>query len=228
MEQFNQNDLGLNRYLAKTYGLMTCAVLISAITAWLMMTFFTQQLMGLLINHRWSVWFIILLPILLTLLINMDAMRSPGLGLALLIITAIIYGVTFSLIAGAYTNANLSAAFISAAAVFLTMAVIGTNTHRDFSRWGSYASAGLVGLIIALLVNLFLNSVMLTYVFSVVAVIIFTILTAWDAQRLKQLYWQDGGKSPTGLAIIGSLQLYLDFINLFISFLDIFSSANRD
>ena len=219
------NDInGLNSFLTRMYGLMTLAVLISALTAWLVMGVFAKQF----INNRWGIWLIILLPIFLTFGISFNATRSPGLGFVLLIITSIVYGITFAFIAGAYTGTDIATAFVSSASIFLTMALIGTCSHRDFARVGSFASAALIGLIIAMVVNFFLQNPAIDYILSVIAVIIFTILTAWDAQRMKNIYLEyGGGASTTGLAILGALQLYLDFINLFINFLDIFGSSDE-
>lgn len=218
----------LNKFLTKMYGLMTLAVLLSALTAWLVMTVFAQQFTAFMVNNRWGMWLIILLPIILTFGINFNATRSPGLCLFLLILTAIVYGITFAFIAGAYAGTDIATAFFSSAGVFLTMAIIGTFSHRDFTRLGSYASAALIGLIIAMLVNFFVQSPIINYLLSIVAVIIFTALTAWDAQRMKNIYTECNGQvSSNGLAVLGALQLYLDFINLFISFLDIFGSSNE-
>lgn len=234
MDEFTPNrrqvaDLnGLNRFLSKMYGLMGLAVLVSAATAWLVMDVFAQQFTAFLVNNRWSVWLIILLPIILTFAINFNATRSPGTCLFLLLLTAIVYGISFAFIAGAYAGNDIATAFVSSAGVFLTMALIGTFSHRDFTRIGSYASAALIGLIIAMLVNFFVQSPMINYILSIIAVIIFTALTAWDAQRMKNIYLEYGGQgSSTGLAVLGALQLYLDFINLFISFLNIFGSSNE-
>lgn len=120
------------------------------------------------------------------------------------------------------------AVFVSAISAYLTMTVLGTITKKDLSRIGSYASAALIGLIVAMLANLFLHNPIIDYVFSIIAVIIFTILTAWDAQRMKDIYLQYGDDlSTNGLAVLGALQLYLDFVNLFLQFLDIFG-ANED
>lgn len=189
------------------------------------MNVFAQQFTEFMVNNRWGIWLIILLPIFLTFGISFNATRSPGVCLILLIITAIIYGITFAFIAGAYTGTDITTAFISSAGVFLTMTLIGTFSHRDFTRVGSYASAALIGLIIALLVNIFVQSSLISYVLSFIAVIIFTVLTAWDAQRMKNIYLECRDEvSTNGLAVLGALQLYLDFINLFVNLLDIFSS----
>lgn len=219
----------VNKFLTKMYGLMTLAVLLSALTAWVTMTVFARPLSNFLANSRVGIWLIILLPFILTFGISFNATRSPGLSLFLLILTAITYGVTFALLAGAYAGTDIATAFVSSAGIFLTMAIIGTFSHRNFTKLGSYASAALIGLIIAMVVNFFVNSPVINYWLSVVAVIIFTALTAWDAQRMKNIYIECHDQmSVSGLAILGALQLYLDFINLFISFLDIFGSdSNR-
>ena len=89
--------------------------------------------------------------------------------------------------------------------------------------------AALVALIIASIINIFLKSPAITYIFSYIAVIIFVVLTAWDAQKMKQIYLNYSNEnSVMGLAIVGALQLYLDFVNLFISFLQIFGMSDRD
>ena len=110
----------LNKFLTKMYGLMTLAVLLSALTAWLVMTVFAQQFTAFMVNNRWGMWLIILLPIILTFGINFNATRSPGLCLFLLILTAIVYGITFAFIAGAYAGTDIATAFVSSAGVFLT------------------------------------------------------------------------------------------------------------
>lgn len=181
----------------------------------------------LMVQHPWTMWLLLLVPIALTFVINFRATRNPVASFILLMITAIIYGITFAFIAGAYTGEDIASAFVASATVFVTMAILGTVIKKDLSRWGSYASAALIGLIVAMLVNLFLKNPMIDYIFSFIAVIIFTILTAWDAQRMKNIYLQFGNSGSTnGLAVLGALQLYLDFVNLFLQFLTIFGSSD--
>ena len=147
----------------------------------------------------------------------------------MLMVTAIIYGLVFALIAGAYTGANIAAAFLSSASLFVFLAIYGTVTKRDLSRAGGQATAALFALMIAWIINMFLQSPAITYIFSFIAVIIFVVLTAWDAQKMKQLYLQAGNQvSVSGLAVIGALQLYLDFINRFLQLLQIFGMSDRD
>ncbi|WP_276804115.1 Bax inhibitor-1/YccA family protein [Lactobacillus hominis] len=219
----------LNSFLSKMYGYMALAVFVSALTAYLTMTVFAKPMASFMMQHCWAMWLLLLLPIVLTFAISFNATRSPVTSFILLMITAIIYGVTFAFIAGAYTGQDIACAFFASAAVFVTMAIIGTVTKKNLNRIGSYASAALIGLIVAMLINLFLKNPMVDYIFSFIAVIIFTILTAWDAQRMKNIFLQFGSEvSPNGLAVLGALQLYLDFVNLFLQFLEIFGFSNND
>lgn len=228
MDEFDQNPgrrhvvdaSGLNVFLSKIYGYMALAVFVSALSAYLTMTVFAKQMVALMVSHPWTMWLLLLLPIALTFVINFRATRNPVTSFILLIIT-------FAFIAGAYTGQDIASAFVASASVFVVMAIIGTVTKKDLSRWGSYASAALIGLIVAMLVNLFLKNPMVSYIFSFIAVIIFTVLTAWDAQRMKNIYLQFSGEvSTNGLAVLGALQLYLDFVNLFLQFLTIFGYSD--
>ena len=223
------DQAGLNSFLTKMYGNMTLAVLVSALSAYLTMNVFATQVLGYFQQHQGMVWLVLLLPIALSMGISFSATRNPVGGFIMLMLVAIIYGVEFALIAGAFTAANITAAFISSAAVFATMALYGTVTKRDLSKFGAHAMAALVALIIASIINIFLKSSAITYIFSYIAVIIFLVLTAWDAQKMKQIYLNYSNEnSVMGLAIVGALQLYLDFVNLFISFLQIFGMSDRD
>ena len=220
---------GLNSFLTRMYGMMTLAVLVSAISAYLTMTVFRTQVLTFFVNHQAMTWVVLIVPIFLALGISFRATRNPVASFIMLMILSLVYGIEFALIAGAYTRANIASAFFSTAAVFITMAVIGTMTKKNLNNLGSYASAALIGLIVAMVINMFLRNPMVSYVFSFIAVIIFTILTAWDAQKMKQIYLQYGDDvSTNGLAIAGALQLYLDFVNLFLQFLQIFGFSNKD
>ena len=224
------DQIGLNSFLTKMYGNMALAVLVSALSSYLTLTTFRTAVMGYFVAHAGTVWLLLLLPIALSMGISFSATRNPVGGFIMLMVMAVIYGVEFALIAGIYTAANITTAFISAASVFIVLAIYGTVTKRSLDKAGSHAMAALIALIIASLVNLFLKSAVISYVFSYIAVIIFVVLTAWDAQKMKQLYIEYGNQvSVTGLAITGALQLYLDFINLFLQLLNILQmGSNRD
>lgn len=207
---------------------MALAVLVSALSAYLSVTVFANQVMGYFTAHPGMVWLLLLLPIALSMGVSVSATRNPVGGFIMLMVMAIIYGVEFALIAGVYTRTNITTAFVSAASVFVILAIFGTVTKRSLAKAGSNAMAALIALIIASLINIFLKSPMISYIFSYIAVIIFVVLTAWDAQKMKQMYIQYGNQvSSTGLAITGALQLYLDFINLFIQLLNILQMGNN-
>lgn len=217
------NTSGLNRFLTKMYGLMSLSVLVSALSAYLTMTTFKAQVFSYFGAHPGMTWLMLLLPIALSFGISFSATRNPVGSFIMLMLVSIIYGVEFSIIAGLYSPGSIAAAFVSASVVFISMALFGTVTKRNLDRFGTHAMAALIALIIASIINMFLRSAAITYIFSYIAVIIFVVLTAWDAQKMKSIYLNYGTQvSTNGLAVLGALQLYLDFVNLFLQLLEIF------
>lgn len=214
----------VNGFLSKMYGYMGLAVLVSAITAFLTMTVFRAAVMQM---PTALMWIILIVPLGLSMGISFRATRNPVAGFVMLMILAVIYGFEFALLAGFYTGAQISTAFLSSAAVFGAMAIFGTFTKRDLNNLGSYMGAALIGLLVAMIVNIFLRNSVASFVFSIIGVIIFTSLTAYDAQKMKSIYNNYGSQVPTnGLAVLGALQLYLDFINIFLFLLQIFGMGN--
>lgn len=214
----------VNGFLSKMYGYMGLAVLVSAITAFLTMTFFRAAVMQM---PSALMWIILIVPLGLSMGISFRATRNPVAGFVMLMILAVIYGFEFALLAGFYTGTQISTAFLSSAAVFGAMAIFGTFTKRDLNNLGSYMGAALIGLLVAMIVNIFLRNSVASFVFSIIGVIIFTGLTAYDAQKMKSIYNNYGSQVPTnGLAVLGALQLYLDFINIFLFLLQIFGMGN--
>ncbi|EFU78169.1 Bax inhibitor-1 family protein [Lactobacillus iners] len=221
------DNVALNRFLTKMYSIVALAILVSAATAYTVLHFFANQFFNALSQNHALSFVLLILPF--ALIIGTSFSKNPILSFVLLMLTAMVYGLTFSIICLAFTQTSITAAFLSSSAVFITMAFIGTTTKKDLSNLGSYASAALIGLIVATIINMFLRNPMVTYIFSYISVVIFTILTAWDAQKMKNIFIQNHDEiATTSLAIIGALTLYLDFINLFIQFLQIFGfSDNR-
>lgn len=214
----------VNGFLSKMYGYMGLAVLVSAIAAFLTMTVFRTAVMQM---PTALMWIILIIPFGLSMGISFKATRNPTAGFVMLMILAIIYGFEFALLAGFYTGAQIGTAFLSSAAVFGSMAIFGTFTKRDLNNVGSYMGAALIGLLVAMLVNMFLRNSVATFVFSIIGVVIFTGLTAYDAQKMKSIYNNYGSQvSTNGLAVLGALQLYLDFINIFLFLLQIFGMGN--
>jgi FtsH-binding integral membrane protein len=141
-------------------------------------------------------------------------------ALALFLLYAGLVGLMFSSIFLAYTGASIARTFFISAASFGALSLYGYTTRRDLSPIGSFLIMGLFGLILAMVVNIFLKSTGLDFVISAVGVLIFAGMTAWDTQRIKEMYDpQEDGTATGRKAITGALQLYLDFINLFLMLL---------
>jgi len=125
-----------------------------------------------------------------------------------------------------YSPTAITRAFLSTAAMFGAMSLYGYTTKKDLTGWGSFLFMGLIGMIIASVVNIFMQSSMLDFMVSILGVIIFTGLTAYDTQRMKGMYYSIGAEHLGKAAIAGALSLYLNFINLFISMLRLFGNRN--
>ncbi|KRL03195.1 Bax inhibitor-1 family protein [Liquorilactobacillus capillatus] len=223
-EQQVVSNAGLNSFLTKMYGFMAGAVGISAVVAYLISNVYYQQTLAFMAQNRFVMWILIAVQFGIAIGMSFKADRSPVASGAGLVLFAVIEGLFFGVILTAYTSQDVTMAFVSAAAVFVVLAIMGTVTKHDLSRVGTHALAALIGLIIVSVINIFLQSPMIAFVFSFVGVIIFTALIAWDAQKFKLLYHQTAGQvNVNSLALMGALQLYLDFVNLFISLLNIFA-----
>ena len=225
------NQVGLNSFMAKMYGFMAGAVAISAVTAYLISNVYQVQASTFFANNRWAVWGILILQVVLVMSMSFKADRSPAMSLTGLGLYSVLEGLFFGLIVQVYSSQDVTMAFVSATVMFIVLALMGTNTKKDLSGIGRQAMAALIALIIVMIINIFLKSSIITLAFSFIGVIIFAALIAWDSQRFRQMYIQYGNQiNTTNLAIMGALQLYLDFVNLFIQLLNIFTGlgGNKD
>lgn len=145
---------------------------------------------------------------------------STGTAIGLFLGYSALTGLTLSSIFLAYTGTSIAIAFISALSVFAGGAIYGAVTKKDLRSWGGYLTMGLFGLIIASLLNMFLASSGLDFIVSVIGVILFTALTAWDSQRVSDINREYGSEMTseelTKIGIMGALSLYLDFLNIFL------------
>ena len=207
-------NLGLRSYFNDVFSRMTTALLISAMFAYIGMRVPMLYAGGML------TWMIILAPLAFVLAMSFGAERFSDRGLLLMLMG---FGAAQGLSMGAllyiYTAHSVITAFLMAAIVFGTFAMIGYTTKRDLSAMGTFLFVGLIGIIIASIVNIWLNLTALAFVVNVLAVLIFTGLTAYDMQKLKHIYL-DGGDSSR-VRTFGALSLYLDFINIFVSLLQL-------
>lgn len=225
------NQAGLNSFMTKMYGFMAGAVAISAVTAYLISNVYQVQALTFFANNRWAVWGILILQVVLVMSMSFKADRSPAMSLTGLGLYSVLEGLFFGLIVQVYSSQDVTMAFVSATVMFAVLALMGTNTKKDLSGIGRQAMAALIALIIVMIINIFLRSSIITLAFSFIGVVIFAALIAWDSQRFRQMYIQYGNQiNATNLAIMGALQLYLDFVNLFIQLLNIFTGlgGNKD
>jgi FtsH-binding integral membrane protein len=164
-------------------------------------------------------WIVMLAPIGFVLLMSFGYQKLSASALTLLfVVYAVIMGMSLSFVFLLYTSASIFKTFIVASAMFGIMAIAGYITKIDLTRFGSIMFMGLIGIIIASLVNIFLKSNTLDFVISFIGVLVFTGLTAYDVQRLKNLgnVVVSGSEPARKMTIMGALTLYLDFINLFL------------
>ncbi|WP_270354763.1 Bax inhibitor-1/YccA family protein [Ligilactobacillus salivarius] len=225
------NQAGLNSFMTKMYGFMAGAVAISAVTAYLISNVYQVQALTFFSNNRWAVWGILILQVVLVMSMSFKADRSPAMSLTGLGLYSVLEGLFFGLIVQVYSSQDVTMAFVSATVMFTVLALMGTNTKKDLSGIGRQAMAALIALIIVMIINIFLRSSIITLAFSFIGVVIFAALIAWNSQRFRQMYIQYGNQiNTTNLAIMGALQLYLDFVNLFIQLLNIFTGlgGNKD
>lgn len=222
-----QTQVGLNNFLGKMYGFMAAAVGVSALVAWLSVTVFYQSVFAFFVQNKFAMLLLLVVQMGLAISMSFKADRNPALSILTLFLFAAIEGLFFGVVLLVYTAQDITMAFVSAAVVFVVLAAFGTTTKKDLSGIGRQAMAALIALVIVSLINLFLQSSAITYVFSFIGVIIFSALTAWDSQKFRQMYLQYGSQiNPTNLALMGALQLYLDFVNIFLYLLQIFGMGN--
>jgi FtsH-binding integral membrane protein len=174
----------------------------------------------------------IILQLVLVVALNAGINRmSANLAGVLFFVYAALNGFIFSMIFLAYSLGSISLAFITTAGLFGAMTIVGFTTKTDLTRYSSYFMMGLIGLFIAMIVNVFLGSGPLDFIISIIGVLLFTALTAYDTQRIAAMAANpqieaDGSLAPK-LAIIGALKLYLDFLNLFLFLLRLFGGGSR-
>src|SRR5262244_3616290 len=152
---------------------------------------------------------------------------APGTATGLFLFYSALTGVTLSVILIAYTGASIASTFVVTAGMFGALALYGSTTSRSLAGVGQFVFMGLIGLVLASVLAMFWRNAALEFLISVVGVIVFTGLTAWDAQRLRQMATSIPGEKLGSYAIVGALSLYLNFINLFLFMLR-FMGGRRD
>ena len=219
-------DAGLRAYMLRVYNYMLMGLALTGLTAWFTAStpafaqlFFTQAAGGYSLSGLG--WIVLLAPLALVFFISFRIQQmSFATAQATFWVYAGLMGIGLTPILLLYTGASVAQVFFVTAATFGAMSLWGYTTKRDLSAFGSFLFMGLIGIIIASLVNMFLQSGMMQWIISVIGVLIFTGLTAYDTQSIKETYFVgDDGSVAGKKAIMGALRLYLDFINLFIMLL---------
>ena len=219
-----QERSGLNQFYAKVYAFVGIGIALSAIVSALMLTTFQDVLVQLMLNAR--IWLIVtgVVEVALVLFASGLALRNSPTAFPIFLLYSAVNGFSLSFIVSLYLPGTVLTAFISSAALFFVMAFVGVVIKKDLSGIGRALIAALFGLILAMVVNIFLNSGLMDYIISIVMVLVFAGLIAWDNQKIRYVYEESDGQVATGWAISLALSLYLDFINLFLSFLRIFGN----
>ena len=227
-------DQGLRSYMLKVYNYMGSALILTGLIALLTFKFAAVtspegELLGLtsLGNSLYNsglAWIVMLAPLGVVFYMSFGiAKMSASKAQTVFWIFASLMGLSLSSIFIAYTGTSITRVFFITAGTFGSMSIYGYTTKRDLTKLGSFLMMGLIGIIIASLVNIFMKSTMMYFVISILGVLIFVGLTAYDTQKIKNMYLaSDSGELIGKKAVMGALTLYLDFINLFIMLLRLF------
>ena len=218
-------DLGLRNYMLRVYNTMAAGLGLTGLVAYAAVaTGFYQQ-----IAHTPLIWVVMLAPLGVVLLLSFGIEKmSAATAHAVFWGYAALMGLSLAGIFQIYTGASIARVFFISAATFGATSLYGYATKRDLSQFGSFLFMGLIGIVLASLVNIFIGSSALQLAISVIGVLVFTGLTAWDTQRIKEIYLEsDTGDTLAKKALMGALALYLDFINLFVMLLQLTGSRRQ-
>ncbi|MHC1699150.1 MAG: Bax inhibitor-1 family protein [Geobacteraceae bacterium] len=217
----DQVIIAQNSLIRQVYAWMGGGLLVTALMA--MATISSPDLFSAVIGNRLAFYALIIGELALVIGISRAIDKiSASVASFLFLLYAALNGVTMSVIFAVYTAESITSTFVITAATFGAMSVFGYVTKRDLSGWGSFLFMGLIGVVIASLVNIFVGSSAVSWIISVIGVIVFTGLTAYDTWKIKAMAASGvEGRKP---AILGALTLYLDFINLFLMLLRLLGS----
>lgn len=230
----NENSKGVRDYMVFVYQSMALALTITGIVAFVLyqMILSSPAIASVLFQSplRFLVMFA---PLGIALFLGFKINNIPfAKARNLFYLYSFCMGISLSTIFLSYTGASIARAFFVTAGTFAGMSIYGYTTKKDLSAFGSFIIMALIGLIIASIVNIFLKSTGFSYALSVIAVLLFTGLTAWDTQRIKEMYYQYqtgviDDETIRKVAIMGAFSLYLDFINIFIHLLHLFGERRN-
>ena len=218
-----QIDVGLRAHMLRVYNYMASGVALTGIVA--MLASSSETLMNAIFGTPLA-WVVMLAPLAFVMVISFGINRlSLFASQALFWAFAAVMGLSLSVIFLIYTGESIARVFFITAAAFGALSLWGYTTKRDISGWGSFLFMGLIGIIIAGVVNMFMQSSAMQFAISVIGVLVFAGLTAYDTQKIKNEYSELHDQETSGkLAVMGALRLYLDFINLMMMLLRLFGT----
>lgn len=236
-------DQGLRSYMLSVYNYMALGLVITGVAAIVMFNFATtsdpsaaaaqlgnQYLtsVGVALFASPLKWVVMLAPLGMVFFLSFRVNKmSFGAAQTTFWLFAAVMGISLSWIFLVFAHGSIARVFFITAASFGALSLFGYTTKKDLSAWGSFLFMGLIGIIIASLVNIFIGSSALQFAISVIGVLVFAGLTAYDTQQIKEMYYAGDSRDVAGRkAIMGALRLYLDFINLFLMLLQLF--GNRE
>jgi FtsH-binding integral membrane protein len=219
-------DVGLRQYMLQVYNYMASGIALTGIVAYL--TAATPALFNAIFGTPLQ-WVVMLAPIGFALFFGMRIQHMKATtAQALFWVFAAVMGLSLATVFVVFTGESIARVFFITAATFGAMSLYGYTTKRDLSGMGSFLMMGLIGVVIASLVNLFIGSSALQFAISVIGVLVFVGLTAYDTQQIKEMYWEaDDEETYKKKSIMGALRLYLDFINLFMLLLQLFGQRRE-
>lgn len=215
----------VNSGMLRVYNNMGLGLVVTALVSFLVSS--SPALMSVLFG-TWLKWVVIFAPLVMSLVMSFGMALdkiSTSTGRVLFYVFSGLMGLSLSTIFVIYTSASIFGAFVSAGAIFFAMSVYGYFTKRSLESLGQFLFIGLIGIIIASVVNIFLENSTMGFVINVLAVLIFTGLTAYDTQQIREQL--RNGNDLERTAVMGAFALYLDFINIFINLLQLFG-GRRD
>lgn len=217
-----QSLAGINAFLMRTYALMFLNILVSAASSYI-----TGKYMPALATSTAFGWGSLILIIAFAVVFNHVVLKNPTAGFILMLAYSYLIGMSLSSLFFVYTKQSIAGAFISASALFAGLAFYGWTTKRSLASIGAYLFAGFIAAFITQIVNMFLGNGGLQNILNWIFLIIFIIYAAYDSNQLKQMYYQiSDQRSLAALAIIGALNFYVDFVNIFIEILNLVSDNN--
>ncbi len=210
--------------MQRVYGWMSLGLLLTTIVAF--MTLSSETLLNLVFGNSLVFWGLFIGELILVISVSRAISKlSPGVGLALFFAYSALNGVTLSVIFLAYGLGTILLAFGTTTLIFVILTVVGLTTKEDLTKWGPILFVGLLGIILASVINFFLASTALDWIVTYLGILIFLGLIVYDSNRIKKMTYtavlqgNSGQQVLNGIAVIGALHLYLDFINLFLRLL---------